>query len=234
MSITQLLALPTKLRRKTQPGIVIHQKTRWLGNNLCMNLLKNSPYILKMADCYSIFASILASSSSNSTLIHQFYDSTAIWLGYQRFENRFDDEPWVGTPIGRNLLPTIVFQCLTFLSLVQSQASFKLAALCLVVVVDAIVVRVVRGLLVLQHVVSLTARHVVLLLLLTVCHVLIVLLLLLLLLIFVDTWFLVWGGGALRAYVAATTRIHQSQVASRLHYLSWMKIRILTWRIKIL
>ena len=52
-----------------------------------------------MADCYSIFDS----RSSNSIPIHQFYDSTTIWLRYQRYENQLDDERRVGTPIRQNL-----------------------------------------------------------------------------------------------------------------------------------
>ena len=47
---------------------------------------KNSPKNLKMAKCYSIFASLFDLGSSNSTLIHHFFDSTTIWLRYQRLK----------------------------------------------------------------------------------------------------------------------------------------------------
>ena len=56
-----------------------------LKNKNSINTNENSPKNSKRADCYSIYALILASSSSNSISIHKFYDSTAIRLGYQRF-----------------------------------------------------------------------------------------------------------------------------------------------------
>ena len=48
-----------------------------------------------MAECYSIFASSL----SNLTSIHQFFDSTTIQLRYQSFGICLDDEHQVGSPI---------------------------------------------------------------------------------------------------------------------------------------
>ena len=43
-----------------------------------------------------VFYTIYNAKSSN-------YDSTTIWLRYQSFENRLEDEPRVGTPIRRAL-----------------------------------------------------------------------------------------------------------------------------------
>ena len=100
----------------TRPGVAIRKKTRRFGNYssknlwksmviLCLNpesstliysnnTNKNLRNSLKMAECYSIFASW----SSNSTSIHQFFDSSTTQLRYQRFENHLNHKPRVGTP----------------------------------------------------------------------------------------------------------------------------------------
>ena len=44
------------------------------------------------AECYLIFASILASRSNTSTLNHHFFASPTIWVRHHIFGIRFDDE----------------------------------------------------------------------------------------------------------------------------------------------
>ena len=100
----------------TRPGVAIRKKTRRFGNYssknlwksmviLCLNpesstliysknTNKNLRNSLKMAECYWLFASW----SSNSTSIHQLFDSSTIQLRYQRFETHLNHEPRVGTP----------------------------------------------------------------------------------------------------------------------------------------
>ena len=48
-----------------------------------------------------VFYTIYNAKSSN-------YDSTTIWLRYQSFENRLEDEPRVGIPIRQSLLWVVI------------------------------------------------------------------------------------------------------------------------------
>ena len=63
-----------------------------------------SNFILKNSANNSVFNSIFNSRSSNSTSIHQLYDSALTRLRLQSFGIRLDDEPQVGTPL-RQCLP---------------------------------------------------------------------------------------------------------------------------------
>ena len=53
---------------------------------LLPDLSKNSIFILKNSANNSVFNSVFNSRSSNSTLIHQFYDSALTWLRLQSFD----------------------------------------------------------------------------------------------------------------------------------------------------
>ena len=86
--------------------------SKWMIRDLIWQVLGESSYTCftpfvvqsqvitsKMADSASIFAS----RSSNSTSIHQFYDSTLLRLRTRPCAICLENEPRVGTPICRNL-----------------------------------------------------------------------------------------------------------------------------------
>ena len=62
----------------------------------------------------SVFDSILNSTPNNPTPIHHFYLSGSTRLKLQSFDIRLDDEAWVGTPLRRNLLATLLLKSDSF------------------------------------------------------------------------------------------------------------------------